>query len=54
MNTTKYIFVIIGPAGCGKTTLAEYLAQETGLPVIEGDDVASTPKSKEVDQFRKS
>ncbi|EQB50488.1 putative gluconokinase [Colletotrichum gloeosporioides] len=36
---TKYhhIWLVTGPAGCGKTTVAEYLAQNLNLPYIEGD-----------------
>lgn len=36
---TKRLWVITGPAGCGKTTVAEHLAKELGLPYIEGDQV---------------
>lgn len=38
----QHIWVVTGPAGCGKTTVAKGLAQELNLPYIEGDDV-STP-----------
>ena len=37
----KHIWVITGPAGCGKTTVGMYLAKELLLPYIEGDDVCS-------------
>lgn len=39
---TKYhhIWLVTGPAGCGKTTVAEYLAQALKLPYIEGDSVS--------------
>lgn len=39
---TKYhhIWLVTGPAGCGKTTVAEYLAQNLKLPYIEGDSVS--------------
>jgi gluconokinase len=37
----KHIWVITGPAGCGKTTVAQYLAKELSLPYVEGDDVRS-------------
>ncbi|KAF5538767.1 thermoresistant gluconokinase [Fusarium mexicanum] len=33
----QHIWLVTGPAGCGKTTVAEYLAQSLGLPYIEGD-----------------
>lgn len=35
----QHIWIITGPAGCGKTTVAKYLAHEMSLPYIEGDDV---------------
>jgi len=34
----KHLFIVTGPAGCGKTTVAEFLAQWSGLPYLEGDD----------------
>ncbi len=37
----QHIWVITGPAGCGKTTVAQYLAAELALPYIEGDDVCT-------------
>lgn len=33
----KHIWVITGPAGCGKTSVAEYLHQTQDLPYLEGD-----------------
>lgn len=33
----KHIWVITGPAGCGKTSVAEYLHQTFSLPYLEGD-----------------
>jgi gluconokinase len=35
----EHIWLITGPAGCGKTTVAQYLAKELSLPYVEGDDV---------------
>lgn len=35
----KHIWVITGPAGCGKTTVANHLASALKLPYIEGDEV---------------
>lgn len=35
----EHIWIITGPAGCGKTTVAQYLAKELQLPYVEGDDV---------------
>jgi len=38
LNTQyHHIWLVTGPAGCGKTTVAEYLAQALKLPYIEGD-----------------
>jgi gluconokinase len=34
----EHIWIITGPAGCGKTTVAQYLAKELQLPYVEGDD----------------
>ncbi|KAK5168336.1 uncharacterized protein LTR77_006905 [Saxophila tyrrhenica] len=33
----KHIWVITGPAGCGKTSVAEYLHQTFSFPYLEGD-----------------
>jgi gluconokinase len=44
LRTTKpfrHIFIITGPAGCGKSSVANYLSQTLDLPYIEGDDVSS-------------
>ncbi|KAM4059716.1 shikimate kinase domain-containing protein [Hirsutella rhossiliensis] len=32
-----HIWLVTGPAGCGKTTVAEYLAKSLDMPYIEGD-----------------
>ncbi|KAI0397878.1 P-loop containing nucleoside triphosphate hydrolase protein [Xylariaceae sp. FL0594] len=32
-----HIWLITGPAGCGKTTVAEYLSKTLNLPYLEGD-----------------
>jgi gluconokinase len=37
--------VIMGVAGCGKSTLGQAVAQRTGWPMIEGDDFHS-PENK--------
>lgn len=36
----RHIWLIIGPAGCGKSTVAQFLASRLNLPYIEGDDVS--------------
>jgi DNA polymerase III delta prime subunit len=38
----EHIWIVTGPAGCGKTTVAQHLAKELSLPYIEGDDVSVT------------
>lgn len=35
----RHIWLITGPAGCGKSTVAEYIAKSLNLPYIEGDNV---------------
>lgn len=32
-----HIWLVTGPAGCGKTTVAEHLSQAMNMPYIEGD-----------------
>nr|OQO23147.1 hypothetical protein B0A51_09633 [Rachicladosporium sp. CCFEE 5018] len=36
-SSQKHIWVITGPAGCGKTSVAEHLHQTFSLPYLEGD-----------------
>ncbi|PQE14830.1 thermoresistant glucokinase family carbohydrate kinase protein [Rutstroemia sp. NJR-2017a WRK4] len=33
-----HIWLITGPAGCGKSTVAQYVAKAMNLPFIEGDE----------------
>ncbi|SLM40981.1 thermoresistant gluconokinase family protein [Lasallia pustulata] len=34
----RHMWIITGPAGCGKSTVAQHLANELSIPYIEGDD----------------
>jgi gluconokinase len=34
-----HIWLVTGPAGCGKTTVASHLASNLDMPYIEGDTV---------------
>lgn len=38
-----HILIVTGPAGCGKSTIAKYLAERYEFDYIEGDDVRATP-----------
>lgn len=38
----RHMWIITGPAGCGKSTVAQYVANELSIPYIEGDDVSGT------------
>ncbi|KAL7789414.1 P-loop containing nucleoside triphosphate hydrolase protein [Trichoderma ceciliae] len=44
-----HIWLVTGPAGCGKTSVAEYLANALNMPYIEGDSF-HTPAN--VDKMR--
>ena len=35
-----HIWLVTGPAGCGKSTVAKYLSDVLHLPYIEGDEVS--------------
>jgi gluconokinase len=39
-TTHHHIFIVTGPAGCGKSTVAKFLAARYGFEYIEGDDVS--------------
>ncbi|KAF1989283.1 carbohydrate kinase [Aulographum hederae CBS 113979] len=34
----RHVWVVAGPAGCGKTTVASYMSCELDLPYLEGDE----------------
>lgn len=36
---TQHIWLVTGPAGCGKSTVAKHIADSLHLPFIEGDEV---------------
>lgn len=36
----RHMWIITGPAGCGKSTVAQYLSKELSISYIEGDDVS--------------
>jgi hypothetical protein len=38
-GTHTHIWLVTGPAGCGKSSVAEYLANALDMPYIEGDSV---------------
>ena len=38
-----HIWLVTGPAGCGKSTVAKYLAKNLEMDFIEGDEVCLTP-----------
>lgn len=44
----RHIFIITGPAGCGKSSVAKSLAQALDLPYIEGDDYHSEANVKKM------
>ena len=41
----QHIWVITGPAGCGKSTVGRALQEELDVPFLEGDDVSSLSPS---------
>jgi len=36
----RHLFIVTGPAGSGKSTVAKYLADSFKFPYIEGDEVS--------------
>lgn len=39
LSPIQHIWVVTGPAGCGKSTVGQAIRQELNLPFLEGDDV---------------
>jgi len=39
MPKERHIWLVTGPAGCGKSTVAKFLADALHWPYIEGDEV---------------
>ncbi|MCJ1483714.1 hypothetical protein MMC06_003882 [Schaereria dolodes] len=44
----RHMWIITGPAGCGKSSVAEYLAKELSIPYIEGDDYHSASNKEKM------
>lgn len=44
----EHIWIVTGPAGCGKTTVAQYLAKELSWPYVEGDDYHSAANKQKM------
>lgn len=40
---TQHIWIVTGPAGCGKSTVGQALRKELGVSFLEGDDVWNNP-----------
>lgn len=38
VGNCHHIWLVTGPAGCGKSTVAQYLANSLNLPYVEGDE----------------
>ncbi|KAL9638430.1 MAG: hypothetical protein Q9164_001546 [Protoblastenia rupestris] len=46
----RHMWIVTGPAGCGKSTVAQYLAKELSIPYIEGDDYHSESNKQKMSQ----
>lgn len=40
VEKTQHIWVVTGPAGCGKSTVGKALQEAFEYPFLEGDDVS--------------
>jgi len=45
-SSYHHIWLVTGPAGCGKSTIAAYLAKTLEIPYIEGDKVSFIPDTR--------
>ncbi|KAL2055995.1 hypothetical protein ABVK25_003637 [Lepraria finkii] len=46
----RHMWIITGPAGCGKSTVAQYLAKELAIPYVEGDDYHTDSNKQKMSQ----
>ena len=46
----NFSIVVMGVAGCGKSTLAAAVAEAEGLPLVEGDDFHSAANRTKMSQ----
>ncbi|KAI9862575.1 MAG: hypothetical protein M1813_004427 [Trichoglossum hirsutum] len=44
----RHIWIITGPAGCGKSTIADYLSRCLQVPYVEGDEYHPTQNVKKM------
>lgn len=44
-KSTQHIWVVTGPAGCGKSTVGQALRKNLGVVFLEGDDVRKPTSS---------
>ncbi|KAF2401175.1 shikimate kinase [Trichodelitschia bisporula] len=50
MPSHRHLFIITGPAGCGKSTVAKFIANQFQYPFIEGDDFHSPTNRKKMSE----